>query len=233
MFKSTRTSPCYALSAALTLAVVVAVVPAGADEGMWTLNRFPAERFAKEYGFTPGPEFLDGLRSASVRFNNGGSGSFVSADGLTITNHHVGSECIAEVSSAEHDYLKDGFVARSPAEELPCPALELNVLVGIEPVTDRVLAAVAAAHPKDDVVAAGAARRGEMSKIEKECANSTGLRCDVVRLYEGGAYNLYRYRRYTDVRLAFAPESQLANFGGDPDNFDYPRYAIDVALFRV
>jgi Peptidase S46 len=234
MLKPTRIPlrPSWTPLAPLMLIAALAVGPAAADEGMWTFNHFPSERFAAEYGFAPSPEWLDHLRLSSVRFNNGGSGSFISADGLAVTNHHVGADCIAKVSSVEHDYMRDGFIADSPAAELACPDLELNVLVGIEPVTERLRAAVARASA-GDAAAAGEARRGEMAKIEKECEDATGFRCDVVTLYAGGEYDLYRYQRYTDVRLVFAPETQLANFGGDPDNFDYPRYAIDFSLFRV
>jgi hypothetical protein len=217
---------------ALAFLVLAASLPgaARADEGMWPLNAFPFAAFEKTYGFRPSQELLDHLRLSSIRFNNGGSASFVSGDGLVITNHHVASECIQQLSSAAHDYLKEGFVAAGPADEKACPDLELNVLVGIERVTDRVRAAEpAGAGP----AAAAAARRAEMAAIEKECHESTGLRCDVITLYSGGEYDLYRYRKYTDVRLAFAPEAQMAQFGGDDDNFEYPRYAVDIALFRV
>ena len=217
--------------AAVALFVAMALVPAAvADEGMWTFNDFPFERFEAEYGFRPSQEWLDHVRLASVRFNNGGSGSFVSPDGLVITNHHVGSECIQALSSAEHDYLEDGFVAATRERELPCPDLELNVLTGIERVTARIREAE---RPGMGAAAAADARRAAMAAVEEECVAATGLRCDVVTLYAGGEYDLYRYHRYTDVRLAFAPELQLAFFGGDPDNFEYPRYCLDVALFRV
>jgi hypothetical protein len=197
---------------------------------MWLFNDFPFERFEAEYGFAPTQQFLDHLRLSSVRFNNGGSGSFVSADGLTITNHHVGADCIQKLSSAEHDRMRDGFVAASRADEVPCPDLELNVLVEIESVTDRIRAAVG---DETDVARAGELRRGAKSDLERQCQEASGLRCDVVTLYQGGQYDLYKYRRYTDVRLAFAPEAQLPQFGGDPDNFEYPRYSLDFALFRV
>ncbi|MEM7048615.1 MAG: S46 family peptidase [Acidobacteriota bacterium] len=214
---------------ALALAGLV-VGSAAADEGMWTFNGFPSAKFEAEYGFAPSQEWLDHVRLSSVRFNSGGSASFVSADGLVITNHHVGLDCIQKLSSAENDFVGEGFVARRLADEEVCPDLELNVLDSIERVTDRVRAAVG---DTKDAAAAGEARRGELSRIEKECQDETGLRCDVITLYRGGEYDLYRYRRYTDVRLAFAPEAQFGFFGGDPDNFNYPRYCMDFALFRV
>lgn len=228
-FRSARAIAAPALFAGLALAHSLAAAPAAADEGMWTLNGFPAARFEAEYGFVPDQAWLDLVRGSAVRFNNGGSGSFVSAGGLVITNHHVGADCIQKLSSAENDYLTDGFIAASPAEELACPDLELNVLESIERVTARVRGAAGAADPAK----AAEARRAEMATIEKECQEATGLRCDVVTLYQGGEYDLYRYRRYDDVRLAFAPAGQLAFFGGDPDNFEYPRYNVDFALFRA
>lgn len=215
---------------ALLAGLAALAPPAGAEEGMWTLNGFPAERFEAEFGFVPDAAWFERVRRAAVRFNNGGSGSFVSAGGLVLTNHHVGTDCIHELSSAGSDYLAEGFVAASPAAEIPCPDLELNVLDSIERITARVRAAAAA---EADPAAAAEARRAEMARIEKECQDATGLRCDVVTLYEGGEFDLYRYRRHTDVRLAFAPAGQLAFFGGDPDNFEYPRYNLDFALFRV
>jgi Peptidase S46 len=230
MPKSHRPSLASAVSFVVALTLVVATPAARADEGMWTFNHFPAERFAQEYGFTPSQEWLDHVRLSSVRFNSGGSGSFLSADGLSITNLHVGADCIHKLSSAEHDYMRDGFIAHSLAEEQACPDLELNVLMSIEPVTARVQAAVAGAA---DAATAGDARRAEMAKIEKECEDATKLRCDVVTLYAGAEFDLYRYKKYTDVRLVFSPAAQLAYFGGDPDNFNYPRYAVDFALFRV
>ncbi|HSM12712.1 MAG TPA: S46 family peptidase [Thermoanaerobaculia bacterium] len=220
--------PWTALAAALAL--VLSAPLARADEGMWLFNEFPFERFEAAHGFRPSQELLDHLRLSSIRFGRGGSASFVSPDGLVLTNHHVGSGCIQQLSTAERDLLRDGFVAATRADELPCPSLELGVLESIERVTERIRAAERGAA---DATAAGDARRAEIAAIEKACADSTGLRCDVVTLYSGGEYDLYRFRRYTDVRLAFAPEAQLANFGGDDDNFEYPRYAIDFSLFRA
>jgi len=217
----------------LVLAAALAVqsaAPAAADEGMWLFNEFPAERFEQRYGFVPSQHWLDDVRAAAVRFNNGGSGSFVSPAGLVITNHHVGFDCIQKLSSAERDYVGRGFVARTRGDELRCPDLELNVLESIERVTAEVQGAVEAGM---DAAAAGDARRAAISAIESACQEATGLRCDVVKLYAGGEYDLYRYRRHTDVRLVWAPELQLANFGGDPDNFEYPRFNVDSAIFRV
>jgi hypothetical protein len=199
------------------------------DEGMWLYNAFPAERVQKQYGFLPTQAWLDHLRLSSVRFNNGGSGSFVSADGLAFTNHHVGADCIEKLATSGADYMKTGFYAKTQAEEAKCPDLELNVLVGIEDVTAKVKAAAPSAMSTAD---AGQAQRSAMSAIEKDCA-SRGLRCDVVTLYSGEVYNLYKYKKYTDVRLVFAPEFAAAFFGGDPDNFTYPRYDLDITFFRV
>jgi hypothetical protein len=175
-------------------------------------------------------QWLDHVRLSSVRFNNGGSGSFVSADGLTFTNHHVGAGCVQQLSSEGHDYIKTGFYAKTRAEEAKCPNLELNELVGIEDVTDKVDAGV---KPGMTAAEAGQAQRSAMSQIENSCSQSTGLRCDVVTFYSGQVYNLYKYKKYTDVRLVFAPEFDSAFFGGDPDNFTYPRYDLDITFFRV
>jgi Peptidase S46 len=203
---------------------------ASADEGMWLFNEAPKDKIKAKYGFELTQQWLDHVRLSSVRFNNGGSGSFVSADGLTFTNHHVGAACVQQLSTAGHDYLKTGFYAKTQAEEAKCPNLELNELVGIEDVTDKVNAGV---KPELSAADAGQAQRAAMSQIENDCANSTGLRCDVVTFYSGQVYNLYKYKKYTDVRLVFAPEFDAAFFGGDPDNFTYPRYDLDITFFRV
>ena len=212
------------------LILALAAPLALADEGIWLYNNFPKDRVEKQYGFVPTQEWLDHLRLSSVRFNNGGSGSFVSADGLAFTNHHVGADCIDKLGTSGADYMKTSFYARTQAEEAKCPDLELNVLVGIDDVTAKVKAAAPATM---SAAAAGQAQRSEMSAIEKDCATSTGLRCDVVTLYSGEVYNLYKYKKYTDVRLVFAPEFDAAFFGGDPDNFTYPRYDLDITFFRV
>ncbi len=201
-----------------------------ADEGMWLFNHPPTQKIKAKYNFTLTPQWLDHTRLSSVRFNNGGSGSFVSADGLTFTNHHVAQTCLYGLSTKERDLYKTGFYAKTQADEAKCPDLELNVLVGIEDVTDKVNAGITPAMPAAEV---GTRQRANMSTIEADCAKSTGLRCDVVTLYSGGVYDLYKYKKYTDVRLVFAPEFQTAFFGGDPDNFEYPRYDLDITFFRV
>jgi len=203
---------------------------ATADEGMWLYNAFPKDKVKAKYHFEPSQAWLDHVQLASVRFNNGGSGSFVSADGLTFTNHHVGAECIQQLSTGGKDYIKSGFYAPTQAEEAKCPSLELNQLVGIEDVSAKVHGAVKPGMSSAD---AGQAERSAMSSIEKECTSSAELRCDVITFYSGEVYHLYKYKKYTDVRLVFAPEFDMAFFGGDPDNFTYPRYDLDVTFFRV
>jgi hypothetical protein len=201
-----------------------------ADEGMWLFNAAPKKKIKAKYAFELTDPWLNHVRLSSVRFNNGGSGSFVSADGLTFTNHHVGADCVQSLATKDRDYMKTGFYARTRAEEVKCPDLELNVLMGIEDVTDNVNAAV---KPGMSVAEAGQAQRAAMSAIEKECADKTRLRCDVITFYSGGRYHLYQYKKYTDVRLVFAPEFQIAFFGGDPDNFEFPRYDLDITFFRI
>jgi len=205
-------------------------ITALADEGMWTFNNVPRADIKKKYGFDVTNEWLNKVRLASVRFNNGGSGSFVSPNGLVLTNYHIVEDIVGEVSTPEKDLAKEGFVAKTRAEEIKAPSLELNQLISIEDVTARVNAAV---KPGATDAEAFAARRAETTAIEAESTKATGLRSDVVPLYQGGQYNLYRYKKYTDVRLVFVPEFQAAFFGGDPDNFNFPRYNIDMALVRV
>jgi len=215
------------------MAVLAVMAPGGdvpADEGMWVFNNLPRKQLKEKYGFEPTEEWVEHLRSSAVRFNSGGSGSFVSADGLVMTNHHVGADTLHKISNERKDYYKEGFLARTREEEVRAPDLELNLLVGIEDVTDRVNEVVK--EGMDDA-AASVARRGRMAEIERESSKKTGLRSDVVTLYQGGQYHLYTYKKYTDVRLVFAPEFAIAFFGGDPDNFEYPRYDLDVCFFRV
>ena len=216
------------LALVATLMFTAAAFPP--DEGMWTFDNVPLKWLQERYGFTPTPEWLDHIRLSSVRFNDGGSGSFVSPNGLVLTNHHVARGQIQKLSSAGKDYVTDGFYAKTLTEELKCPDLELNVLVEMENVTARVLGAVQANMTGK---AALDARKAEIAKIEKESVEATGLRSDIVPLYQGGEYWLYRYKKYTDVRLVFAPEQQIAFFGGDPDNFTFPRHDLDMTLMRV
>ena len=201
-----------------------------ADEGMWLFNSPPLKQFKERYHFEPARPWLDHLQKASVRFNSGGSGSFVSATGLVITNHHVGADALQKFSDEQHNYLRDGFYVRTQAEEKKCVDLELNVLMSIEDVTARVNGAVKSEMTSEQ---ASDARKSVIAAIEKESKEKTGLRSDVVTLYQGGVYHLYRYKRYDDVRLVFAPEQQSAFYGGDPDNFEYPRFDLDICIFRV
>jgi hypothetical protein len=207
----------------------LAALPAAADEGMWTFDNPPRERWKQVYGFEPSQAWLDKIRLASVRFMDGGSGSFVSEDGLMLTNHHVGFQCIQNVSSEGNDFVANGFYAVTRDKELACPGYEVNVLMSTEDVTARVQGAV---KPGSDDKTARSARTAESTRLQNECAKG-GLRCDVVTLYQGGEYHLYRYKKYTDVRLVFAPEEQIAFFGGDPDNFTFPRHDLDIAFFRA
>ncbi|MBL8870743.1 MAG: S46 family peptidase, partial [Planctomycetaceae bacterium] len=201
-----------------------------ADEGMWLYNNLPLETLEKKYGFKPTAEWADHLMKSSVRFNSGGSGSFVSSNGLVLTNHHVASDVLFKLSTANNNLLEQGFLAKTTAEELKAPDLELNQLISIEDVTDRINAVV-----KDGMSPADAskARQAEMSRVEKEAGDKSGLRCDIVTLYGGARYHLYSYKKYTDVRLVWAPETKSAFFGGDADNFEYPRFCLDTTILRV
>jgi len=212
------------------LTIMLLTSAALAEEGMWTFDNPPVQALKDKYNFTPTQEWLEHVRLSSVRFMDGGSGSFVSPYGLVVTNHHVAVGQLQKMSSEKMDYVKLGFYAKKPEEEIKCPDLEVNVLVSMEDVTQRVLSAV---KPKMSDEQALKARKAEQAKIEKESMDKTGLRSDVVKLYHGGEYWLYCYKKYTDVRLVMAPERQAAYFGGDSDNFTYPRYDLDFAFFRV
>ena len=219
------------LRAALTaLLLATTLTPAAlADEGMWAFNNLPRAEIKRRYGFEVTDEWVQRVQSATVRFPNG-TGSFVSPEGLVLTNYHIVEDIVGELSTAERDFAKTGFVAHTRAEELKIPGLALDQLVRIEDVTARVNGAAKAGMADAE---AGAARQAEIGRIEADAAKSSGMRADVVTLYQGGVYNLYYYKRYTDVRLVFAPEFQAAFFGGDPDNFNFPRYDLDMALVRV
>jgi hypothetical protein len=216
------------LTGAVLLLVVAAAAPR-ADEGFWPYNTVPKAAIEQAYGFDLTDEWLRHLQLSSVRFG-GASGAFVSPEGLVLTNHHVGRGAIQQLSTPDRDLVKNGFHATSRAEELKVPAMELTVLQSIDDVTARVNASVKAGASQAD---AFAARRAAIAQIEKESTDATGLQSTVVTLYQGGLYHLYRYKKYSDVRLVFAPEHGIAFFGGDPDNFTYPRYNLDITLFRV
>lgn len=201
-----------------------------ADEGMWTFDNPPMKQLKEKYNFTPSKEWLEHVRLSSVRFNDGGSGSFVSPNGLAMTNHHVAMGQLQKMSTAEKNYVATGFYAATPAEEVKCPDLELNVLYAMVDVTQRI---TGIAKPGLKPEEAFKAREKEIAAIEKEYKEKTGLQSNVVSLYRGGEYWVYQYKRYTDIRLVMAPERQIAFWGGDDDNFTFPRYDLDMAFFRV
>jgi hypothetical protein len=218
------------MAASVLAALILTLVPVRADEGMWTFDNPPRKQLKERYGFEPTQEWLDHVRLASVRFNDGGSGSFISATGLVLTNHHVARGQLQKMSTPQKDYVKEGFYARSVAEEVKCTDLELNVLVSLENVTQQILGAVKPGmSPKEALDA----RKAAIAKVSKESMDKTGLRSDVVSLYQGSEYWLHCYKKYTDVRLVFAPEMAIAFYGGDDDNFTYPRYDLDMTIMRV
>jgi len=219
--------------AILLTAVIVAVAFGAsglvADEGMWTFDNVPRKLIKEKYGFEITDQWLDHIRLAALRVG-GASASFVSPDGLVLTNQHVGRDQVTKLSTPQRDLIKNGFYAATRDEELKCTDFEANVLVSYEDVTKRVQGAVKVGAADKD---ANSQRRAEMLTIEKECSAATGLKCEVINLYSGGEYWLYRNKKYTDIRLVFAPEQDIAYFGGDYDNFTYPRWNFDITFFRI
>ncbi|MDO5579981.1 MAG: S46 family peptidase [Planctomycetia bacterium] len=208
-----------------------------ADEGMWLFSNPPKEKIREKYGFEITPEFLDLLQKSSIRFGNGGSGSFVSSQGLVMTNHHVAVSSLQKLSKPGKDLVRNGFYAPTPQEELKCEGLELIQLMEIQDVSEEIHADLNAGSPEN----ADQIRKEKINQIEQEGLNRmlekgfarSSLKCEVVSFYEGGLYHLYIYRRFADVRLVFAPEESVGFFGGDPDNFEFPRYVLDVSFFRI
>ncbi|HEX8441138.1 S46 family peptidase [Archangium sp.] len=213
----------------LPVLILLAAGLARADEGMWTFNNFPSELVKARYGFAPSPEWLRKVRLSSARIAGGCSASFVSPTGLVMTNHHCVRECVQQLSTSQNDHIVKGFYASTAQQERQCPAMEINRLVEISDVTEQVTKATQG----KEGAAFREAQRAELARLEKGCATAPDVRCDVVSLYQGGMYNLYKYQRFQDVRLVFAPEEAIAFFGGDPDNFEFPRYAYDVSFVRV
>ena len=200
-----------------------------ADEGMWTFDNFPSKTVGAKYGFTPSPEWLDHVRLSSLRVAGGCSASFISPQGLVMTNHHCVVDCLEQISTPEQNFAEIGYSAETPAEERKCPDFELDQLVEIRNVTKEVQAATAGKTGNQ----ANKALHAKEAELQQTCGSDKSVRCDVVSLYHGGVYNLYRYKRYNDVRLVFAPEFSVAQFGSDPDNFNFPRFDFDIGLLRA
>ncbi len=219
-----------ALAALQIAAITILANVATADEGMWLYSAPPIQQIKEKYGVELKPELLEHLQKSSLKFANSGSASFVSADGLILTNHHVGLSTVASLSTKENNLVQNGFHAKSFDEELKCPGLKLVMLQEIVDVTERVEEATKNAKTTEE---ADAARADIFKKIQDEAKAEKGLRCDVVPMYQGGLYHLYCYKEFEDVRLVFTPEESVGFFGGDPDNFEYPRYNLDVTLFRA
>lgn len=222
--------PRWVRGAAFAATLFLTFASARADEGMWTVDHFPSSEVKARYGFAPPVQWLEHVRDSAVRLTSGCSASLVSKDGLILTNHHCVVDCVQTMSTKEHDFVADGYVANTRADEKPCPGMQAEILTDIRDVTPTVLAAMKAADPKDAIKARDAA----YAKIgAQNCGTEPLSRCQVISLYEGGQYKLYKYRKYRDVRLVFAPEFSVSFFGGDPDNFNFPRYCLDTGFVRL
>jgi Peptidase S46 len=214
------------ISALAAPLLALAIAPATADDGLWLPDAFPSATVEKAYGFAPSQAWLDHVRLASVRLARGCSGSFVSPHGLVQTNHHCARDCVAELSTTTEDLVESGFYAKAIEDERKCPDVEIDQLIAITDVTARIAAATHNGNAD--------AEQATEAEITRECeGGDAAIRCDVVALYSGAIFKLYRYRRYLDVRLVFSPELAIATFGGDLDNYEFPRYVLDVTYLRV
>jgi len=215
--------------AALLVICLAFTLVAQADEGMWTFDNFPSKTVGAKYGFTPSQDWLDHVRLSSLRIAGGCSASFISPQGLVMTNHHCVVECVEQLSTPQQNLEENGYSAKTPAEERKCPDFELDQLVEIRDVTKDVQDAMAGKTGDE----ANKALHAKEAELQQSCGSDKSVRCDVVSLYHGGIYDLYRYQRYNDVRLVFAPEFSVAQFGGDPDNFNFPRFDYDIGVLRA